>query len=187
LTQVRHIPGETDEANLTPLSDGALLVKAEHPDPFGALGPHEIDRDGARRVVIRVIHPYATDVDVLFDVQNVPVASAFEQDPGSKTPTLAPPRPEERRCAHMAKTDERFLRFCRGLQVQPAPGRPGFLTAKALRNRPQRLLPRPAWAGDFRSKRRDGRKRSRHSGRNDDVRGLSISHDRQPLFWFCGA
>jgi 1,4-alpha-glucan branching enzyme len=70
---VRHIPGETEEANPS-LSEGALLVRAEHPDPFGALGPHEIERDGARRVVIRVIHPYATDIWVLFDGQTFPAA-----------------------------------------------------------------------------------------------------------------
>lgn len=80
LTQARNTRGETeqdgaDEAGgVPPLSDNALLLRAEHPDPFGVLGPHEVERDGARRMVVRVIHPFAAEVAVLFEGLTIPAA-----------------------------------------------------------------------------------------------------------------
>lgn len=43
-----------------------LLLRAEHSDPFRLLGPHVVERDGARRVVIRTLQPHAASVEVVF-------------------------------------------------------------------------------------------------------------------------
>ena len=52
---MRNVPDQDSVVNTN-----ALLLRAEHPDPFGILGPHEVERDGARRWVVHVIHPYAS-------------------------------------------------------------------------------------------------------------------------------
>lgn len=41
------------------------IVRAEDSDPFQVLGPHPIDRDGKRELVIRVFRPGATDASIL--------------------------------------------------------------------------------------------------------------------------
>jgi 1,4-alpha-glucan branching enzyme len=41
------------------------IVRAEDSDPFQILGPHPIDRDGKRELVIRVFRPGATDANIL--------------------------------------------------------------------------------------------------------------------------
>ena len=54
--------------------DAALLARAEHGDPFRFLGPHVVERDGARRVAVRAIQPNAASVQVLWG--GVAVSSA---------------------------------------------------------------------------------------------------------------
>jgi 1,4-alpha-glucan branching enzyme len=103
LTQVHNIPGEADPSGAgsvppVPLSDNALLLRAEHADPFSVLGPHEVQRDGARRWVVRVIHPYAAEIAILFGNEVIPAARVepegiFEAvlPPGTRVP-LGPER-----------------------------------------------------------------------------------------------
>ena len=42
----------------------AMLARGLHADPFAVLGPHEIERDGVRGLVIRTVRPDATEVSV---------------------------------------------------------------------------------------------------------------------------
>jgi 1,4-alpha-glucan branching enzyme len=81
LTQVRNIPGEdsvnqsdSGQASRTPLSDNSRLLRAEHSDPFSILGPHEVERDGTRRWIVRTIHPYALEMAILLDGRVIPMA-----------------------------------------------------------------------------------------------------------------
>jgi 1,4-alpha-glucan branching enzyme len=48
-----------------PPTDAQLLLRAEHGDPFGYLGPHAVERDGGRRYVVRAVQPHAASVSVL--------------------------------------------------------------------------------------------------------------------------
>jgi 1,4-alpha-glucan branching enzyme len=56
-------PGATEL--IPPPTDAQLLLRAEHGDPFAYLGPHEVERDGGRRYVVRVVQPHAASVSVL--------------------------------------------------------------------------------------------------------------------------
>jgi 1,4-alpha-glucan branching enzyme len=53
-------------------SELATLLRAEHPDPFSLLGPHEVERGGARRIVIRVLQPHAESVAVVIGNEEIP-------------------------------------------------------------------------------------------------------------------
>src|ERR1700733_12357702 len=62
LTQVPNISTEdqggaagASEATAVPPSDCALLLRAEHPNPFGVLGPHLVEREGAGHLLVRTI------------------------------------------------------------------------------------------------------------------------------------
>ncbi|HTP43395.1 MAG TPA: 1,4-alpha-glucan branching protein GlgB [Candidatus Acidoferrum sp.] len=44
------------------------IVRAESPDPFHFLGPHWLDRDGRRVLVIRAHHPSATELTVAWQL-----------------------------------------------------------------------------------------------------------------------
>ena len=86
MTQARNTSGEGDlsssgpaSPSSLPLNDNALLLRAEHPDPFGFLGPHEVERDGARRLVIRTIHPYAAEIAILLGSETIPAARVEPQ------------------------------------------------------------------------------------------------------------
>jgi 1,4-alpha-glucan branching enzyme len=55
-----------------PIREGFLgeidrIARAEHSDPFHVLGPHWIETDGKRTLVIRVFRPGATGVNVFWD------------------------------------------------------------------------------------------------------------------------
>src|ERR1700722_2574408 len=91
-------PSSSGQAGPAPPSANALLLRAEHLDPFSVLGPHEVERDGARRWVIRVIHPYARDIDILLDGEVIP-ASRLEPEgifEALLTPGVAGPLGPER-------------------------------------------------------------------------------------------
>ena len=72
MAELRHVPGETEQTKPVPLSENALLLRAEHTDPFGTLGPHEVERNGARHVIVRVLHPFAREIAILIDGQTIP-------------------------------------------------------------------------------------------------------------------
>ena len=42
-----------------------LIVRGEHSDPFGILGPHWITADGKRSLAIRVFRPKAVEVTII--------------------------------------------------------------------------------------------------------------------------
>lgn len=72
--------GRRREAQLAkPPADAQLLLRAEHGDPFAYLGPHQVERDGARRVVVRVVQPHAVQVTVLIAGRKIP-ADRIEPD-----------------------------------------------------------------------------------------------------------
>jgi 1,4-alpha-glucan branching enzyme len=50
----------------------ALLMRAEHSDPFRLLGPHVTERDGVRRVLIRTIQPHAAAVEIMLRGKAIP-------------------------------------------------------------------------------------------------------------------
>ncbi len=52
--------------------DLRLLLRAENGDPFRVLGPHFEERDGVRRLVIRVLQPHAAAVEVLIGNEAIP-------------------------------------------------------------------------------------------------------------------
>ena len=54
--------------------DLELLLRAENGDPFRVLGPHFEERDGVRRLVIRVLQPHAAAVEVLIGNDTIPAA-----------------------------------------------------------------------------------------------------------------
>ena len=54
--------------------DLGLLLRAENGDPFRVLGPHFEERDGVRRLVIRVLQPHAAAVEVLIGNEAIPAA-----------------------------------------------------------------------------------------------------------------
>ena len=60
--------------------DLGLLLRAENSDPFRVLGPHFEERDGVRRLVIRVLQPHAAAVEVL--IGNEAVAATRVQPEG---------------------------------------------------------------------------------------------------------
>jgi 1,4-alpha-glucan branching enzyme len=43
-----------------------LIVRGQHSDPFAVLGPHWTEQDGKKSLAIRVIHPNAVEVTVLW-------------------------------------------------------------------------------------------------------------------------
>jgi 1,4-alpha-glucan branching enzyme len=54
----------TSETTLSTL-DVTLLLEARHPDPFGVLGPHPVERDGVTRLAVRALTPGASEAWVL--------------------------------------------------------------------------------------------------------------------------
>ena len=52
--------------------DLGLLLRAENGDPFRVLGPHFEEREGVRRLVIRVLQPHAAAVAVLIGNEVIP-------------------------------------------------------------------------------------------------------------------
>ena len=81
-------------------SEIALLLRAEHADPFSLLGPHEVERDGVRRFVIRVLQPYAESVSVILGNDEIAAqrvnAGLFE----ASLPTGRRPAPAITACAY---------------------------------------------------------------------------------------
>ena len=67
MSQATHNPAKARTS--PPLSGVALeiaqLLRAENADPFHVLGPHLVERDAARRVVVRVLQPHAAEVAIL--------------------------------------------------------------------------------------------------------------------------
>ena len=63
------------EAAAEPLSglarESALLLRGEHAKAAEVLGPHQVERNGARRVAVRVLQPHAAEVTVLFGGQAI--------------------------------------------------------------------------------------------------------------------
>jgi 1,4-alpha-glucan branching enzyme len=48
------------------LNELELIARGEHSDPFAVLGPHWTERDGKKLLAIRVFHPNAAEVTVLW-------------------------------------------------------------------------------------------------------------------------
>ena len=74
MTQGPKIAGQDTTDSPQPLSENARLLRAEHSDPLGVLGPHVVERDGAARLVVRTIQPFAAEVAVLIDGETIPAA-----------------------------------------------------------------------------------------------------------------
>ena len=89
MTQVPNIAGQDATDAPQQLSENARLLRAEHPDPLGILGPHVVQRDGAARLVVRTIQPYAAEVAVLIDGETIP---AERVEPAGIFETLLPAR-----------------------------------------------------------------------------------------------
>src|SRR2546427_142294 len=50
----------------------AALARAEHGEPFRLLGPHAVQREGAQRILVRTIQPYAGAVSVVLEGRAFP-------------------------------------------------------------------------------------------------------------------
>jgi 1,4-alpha-glucan branching enzyme len=48
------------------LNELEVIARGEHSDPFAVLGPHWTEREGKKLLVIRVVHPNAAEVTVLW-------------------------------------------------------------------------------------------------------------------------
>ncbi len=70
------------------LTDAQLLMRAEHGDAFSYLGPHYVECDGHRRVVIRAIQPHAESVTILTGGREF---HAGRVDPGGVFEYILPP------------------------------------------------------------------------------------------------
>src|ERR1700680_4007501 len=78
--------------------DLQLLLRAENGDPFRVLGPHFEERDGVRRLVIRVLQPHAAAVEVLIGreavvAERVHPAGIFELEISASGDTINPQVP----------------------------------------------------------------------------------------------
>ena len=60
-------------------TDAQLLLRAQHSDPFAYLGPHAVEREGARRVVVRAVQPHAAQVSILIAGKEI-AAERIEPD-----------------------------------------------------------------------------------------------------------
>jgi 1,4-alpha-glucan branching enzyme len=60
----------------TSTNDIELIVRGEHSDPFAVLGPHWIEQDGKKSLVIRVFRPGAAEVTVLWGKKAEPQHAA---------------------------------------------------------------------------------------------------------------
>jgi 1,4-alpha-glucan branching enzyme len=69
----------------------ALLLRAEHPDPFGFLGPHLTDEDGELRLVVRAFLPGAMSASVLLEGHSEPVQADCISNAGVFQATLPLP------------------------------------------------------------------------------------------------
>jgi hypothetical protein len=97
----------------------ALLLRAEHPDPFSLLGPHEVERGGVRRFVVRVLQPYAESVAVVIGNDEIRAERVSEG------------------------------LFEASLPAGARPGAQDVISPQAPRLPSQRPLPGPASAGDL--------------------------------------
>ena len=85
---VQGRPHGGPEAELIPPpTDAQLLLQARHRDPFAYLGPHIVERDGTRRIVVRAVQTHASEVTVLIAGQEIP---AERIDPGGVFEALLP-------------------------------------------------------------------------------------------------
>jgi len=79
---------------LRPIREGFLgeidrIVRAEHSDPFQVLGPHWIERDGKRMLVVRMFNPAATEASVIWNASRSEFPSA-KIDPGGVFEAILP-------------------------------------------------------------------------------------------------
>ncbi len=71
----------------------ALLLRAEHPDPFGFLGPHLSDENGELQLVVRAFFAGAASASVLLAGRPEPIQATRISDAGYFQATLPlPPR-----------------------------------------------------------------------------------------------
>ena len=59
------------------------LARAEHGEAFRLLGPHMVDREGGRRILVRTIQPYATAVSVVLSSGETIPAKRLELGDGA--------------------------------------------------------------------------------------------------------
>ena len=84
-------PGVPKEPALQLQLELAALARAEHGEPFRLLGLHSVEREGAGRRLIRVLHPHAASVTVVVHGEAIP---AEKTGPEGIFEALLPPRYE---------------------------------------------------------------------------------------------
>ncbi len=159
------------------------LARAEHGEAFRLLGPHVVEREGGRRILVRTIQPYATAVSLVLSSGETIPAKRLELGDGADGifEALMPPA-----CQYLEARDYRLrIEWDNGSvsEVPDAYAFPPVLT----RFRPAPFRRRDALA----RLRKDGRARARDRRRaRGPVRGVGAeraARERggrfQPLGW----